>query len=196
MSKHDPSEDKAKNAAPPAAEAPKAEAPAAAEPSASSEADVQADLSALNDRMLRLQADFDNFRKRTARERSDLYRRANEDLMQELLPVLDHFEMGMQTAEKQGLDPAIRAGFKLIQDQMTAALAKFGLTPIEAVGRPFDPNEHEAVTQVPSPDQPPHTVLRELCRGYRLGGQLLRAAKVVIAAEPPASEEEGAESGE
>lgn len=164
---------------------------AAAETPPSAEAAVQADLSALKDRMLRLQADFDNFRKRTSRERVELFQRANEDLMRELLPVLDHFELGMQTAEKQGLDPAVKAGFKMVQDQMTAALTKFGLSPVESVGLPFDPNVHEAVTQVPAVGQAPHTVLQELRRGYRLGNQLLRASQVVIAAETPPSDAGG-----
>lgn len=153
--------------------------------------ELQADIAAVNDRLLRLQADFDNFRKRTARERAEIHTRSLEDLMQELLPVLDHFEMGLASAERQGTDPAVIQGLALVLDQFRAALTRFGLTPIEAVGKPFDPNHHESVAMMPSEEHSRDTVVTETRRGYVLGGRLLRAAQVVVSAGPaaPAGEE-------
>ncbi len=147
---------------------------------------VAAERAALQDRLLRLQADFENLRKRTARERQELVQRATEDLMLELLPVLDHFELGLAAAAQQGLDPATFAGFQLVRDQLHGVLERFGLSRIEAVGQTFDPHLHEAVTVVPSEEHPRDHVLLEIRRGYRLGERLLRAAQVGLAAGPEA----------
>jgi len=145
---------------------------------------AQAELETLKDRHLRLQADFDNFRKRTQRERSELQVRATEDLVAELLPVLDHFELGLQTAAAASADQAVRDGFQMVYDQLQAVLRKVGVTSFEAAGR-FDPHLHEAVTHVPSPEHPADTVVRQLRRGYKLGDRLLRPAQVVVASGPP-----------
>lgn len=146
--------------------------------------ELQADIAAVNDRLLRLQADFDNFRKRTARERSEFQVRAIEDLVRELLPVVDHFEMGLATAFRQGLDPAVHQGLGLVLDQLRAALSRFGLSPVDAVGKPFDPNLQESVAMMPSETHPQETVVEETRRGYTLGGRLLRAAQVVLSSGP------------
>ena len=98
----------------------------------------------LKDQLLRLQADFDNFRRRTQRERNELYQRANEDLISELLPVLDHFELGFENAASHEANPDVVAGFKMVFDQALSTLAKFGLQPVDAVGESFDPHLHEA----------------------------------------------------
>ena len=92
----------------------------------------------LRDQFVRLQADFANFRNRTQRERLELYQRANEDLFLELLPVLDHYEMGLQTAEEHHADKAVVDGFRLVYDQFQNLLAKFKVEPINAVGGAFD----------------------------------------------------------
>ncbi len=146
--------------------------------------ELQADIAAVNDRLLRLQADFDNFRKRTARDRAEQHLRALEDLMRELLPVVDHFEMGLATATKQGIDPSVRQGFGLVLDQFRGVLARFGLAPVEAVGTSFDPHVHESVAMIPSEQHPRDTVVEETRRGYTLGGRLLRAAQVVVSSGP------------
>ena len=104
----------------------------------------------LKDQLLRLQADFENFRRRTQRERSELYQRANEDLIGELLSVLDHFELGFDNAAEHEANPDVVAGFRMVFDQALTTLGKFGLKPIDAVGQAFDPHLHEAVTQMPS----------------------------------------------
>lgn len=148
--------------------------------------ELQADIAAVNDRLLRLQADFDNFRKRTARDRAEQHARALEDLMGEMLPVVDHFEMGLATAEKQGIDPSVRKGLELVLDQLRGVLSRFGLAPVEAAGKPFDPHVHESVAMMPSGRHPRDTVVEETRRGYTLGGRLLRAAQVVVSSGPTA----------
>ncbi len=167
--------------APPAAES----APAPEAELQREAADVSAEIDGLKDRLLRLQADFDNFRKRTARDRAEMCVRATEDLIRELLPVLDHFEIGMKTAVEHGVDEAVRQGFQLVYDQLTGALAKFGLEPVDAAGQPFDAHAHEAVTQMPSVEIPAGTVTQQVRRGYRLGGRLLRPAQVIVSSGPP-----------
>jgi len=138
----------------------------------------------LQDRLLRLQADFDNFRKRTLREKNDLYRRANEDLITELLPVLDHVDIALASlASHDPADPAIQ-GFKLVAEQLTTVLKKFGVSPIDAEGVEFDHNVHEAISHLPSEDVPENVVMAQVRRGYKLGDNLLRAAQAVVSSGP------------
>ena len=145
---------------------------------------AQAEFETLKDRHLRLQADFDNFRKRTQRERSELQVRATEDLAAELLPVLDNFELGLRTSATLHAAPAVRDGFQMVFDQLQAVLRKVGVIPFEASG-PFDPHLHEAVTHAPSAEHPADTIVTQLRRGYRLGDKLLRPAQVVVSSGPP-----------
>ena len=138
----------------------------------------------LKDRLLRLQADFENFRKRTLREKNELYQRANMDLLQEILPAIDHFELGLNMAEQHKVEKAVIDGLKLVYDQLMNALKKFGVATIEAEGQTFDPNFHEAVTHVPSEEQPADTIIAVTRRGYKLGDLLLRASQVVVSSGP------------
>ncbi len=142
-------------------------------------------LTVADDRLLRLQADFDNFRKRTVREREETYRRANTDLMTELLPVLDHLELALKAASENATDPAFADGVRLVFDQMLGVLGKFGLSPIDAEGQAFDPGEHEAVSHLPSPDVAENHVMVQSRRGYKLGDRVLRAAQVVVSSGAP-----------
>jgi len=142
------------------------------------------EIAALKDRLLRLQADFDNFRKRTQRDRAETIQRANEDLLNALLPVVDHYEMGLNTARKEGASPGMLDGLKLVYDQFLGVLARFGVTPVDAVGQPFDHNLHEAVSHAPSSEYPADTVMAQTRRGYRMGDRLLRAAQVVVSSGP------------
>ena len=143
-----------------------------------------------NDRYMRLRADFENFRSRTLRERTELYRRANEDLLTELLPVLDHMELALQAAEQHRNDhdpDALIEGFGLVRDQMLTALGKFGLVSVDAEGQDFDPNVHEAISHLASQDIPEDRVIAQIRRGYKLGDRLLRATQVAVssgASEP------------
>jgi molecular chaperone GrpE len=138
----------------------------------------------LRDQFVRLQADFTNFRNRTQRERIELYQRANEDLLLEILPVLDHYEMGLQTAEQHHADKAVVDGFKLVFDQFQNVLNKFNLKPIEAVGEVFDPHKHEALTHMPSDEYAAEICSNQVRRGYMFGDKLLRAAQVVVSSGP------------
>ncbi|MDF7822880.1 nucleotide exchange factor GrpE [Pontiellaceae bacterium B12227] len=146
----------------------------------------------LRDQFVRLQADFANFRNRTQRERVELYQRANEDLLLEILPVLDHYEMGLQTAEQHDADKAVVDGFKMVFDQFQNVLNKFNLEPIDAVGQEFDPHKHEALTHMPSDEFAAEICSNQVRRGYMFGDKLLRAAQVVVSSGP-AEAAEGAE---
>lgn len=137
------------------------------------------------ERLLRLQADFENFKKRMIRERAETYRRANDDIIEELLPVLDHMEIALEAAGQHDTDTAIVEGFRLVYEQLRAALAKFGLQPVDAAHAEFDHNMHEAISHLPSPDVPENHVITMTRRGYKLGDRLLRAAQVVVSSGAP-----------
>ena len=138
----------------------------------------------LQNRNLRLMAEFDNARKRAAREREDYARFANESLLRELLPVLDNFDRALQAAKGDPGSAAVTAGIELIQRELLRVLEKFGAVPFQSVGQPFDPERHEAVARVPTTDQPEMTVVAETARGYLLNGRVLRPAMVTVAVPP------------
>ena len=142
----------------------------------------------LKEQFIRLQADFANFRNRVQRERIELYQRANEDLFLELLPVIDHYEMGLQTAEEQHAKSAVMDGFKLVYDQFQGVLKKFNIEPIDAVGEEFGPHKHEALTHMPSDEYPAEVCSNQIRRGYMFGDRLLRAAQVVVSSGPAEEE--------
>jgi len=142
--------------------------------------------------LLRMKADFDNFRKRQVRERVEWIVRANEDLFLEMLPVIDHFEMGLKSAEDHQTDCSVTEGFKLVCDQLLDVMKKFNVTPIKSIGETFDPYRHEALTHMPS-DKPAETVVEEVRRGYLLGEKLLRAAQVVVSSGLSEEKNAGAE---
>jgi molecular chaperone GrpE len=146
---------------------------------------AEVELAALKDRFLRLQADMDNLRKRTLKEKTETYLRANEDILMELIPVLDHLDLALNAAGA-GAVPATHGavvdGFKLVAEQLMAALMKFGLEPIDAQGQMFDVNKHEAISQMPSETVPEGVVITQTRRGYMLGDKLLRPAQVVVSA--------------
>ena len=144
------------------------------------------EIAVLKDRLLRLQADFDNFRKRTIRDREDQARRASEKILKDLLPVIDHFELGIEAAHKNHVKHTVIEGFEGVLSQFHLALEKAGLTPIPAKGQTFDPHLHECLTQVPSEEQPENTILKETRRGYKLGSFVLRASQVIVSSGPAA----------
>jgi len=146
----------------------------------------------LDDRLLRTVAEFDNFKKRTARRFEEIVRTANDQLMLELLDVVDNFERALDQSDGQKSDKAYREGMKLIYDQLTALLSRYEVSPIEAVGKPFDPHLHDAVLQVESDEHPEGTVALELAKGYRQGERVLRHSKVGVA-KPPSSGNESAD---
>ena len=135
---------------------------------------------ALQDRLLRIAAEFDNYRKRIDRERRDQADNAAFDLLFDLLPIVDDLERALE-APTTGEPDAYRKGVELIRRQMLELLRRRGVKFIEAVGTDFDPRVHQAVTQEASPDHREGEVMEELRRGYMLGDRLLRAALVKVA---------------
>ena len=137
---------------------------------------------ALQDRLLRTAAEFDNYRKRMDRERRELSEYVASDVLSEILPVLDNFERALQAPAEHG--EAFKKGIELIHKQMLDLLKKRGVTPIEAVGADFDPNFHQAVIHEASGDHRDGEVMQELQRGYVIGERLLRPAMVKVAKRP------------
>jgi molecular chaperone GrpE len=135
----------------------------------------------LYDRLLRKQAEFDNFRRRTERDRSDFLQFAGMDLARELLPVLDDFERALKV---ECADANYAKGIELIYQRLADILKKMGVEPIEAAGKPFDPNIHEAVVRFPTDEVDDQTVLEEFQTGYNFKGKLLRPAMVKVAVRP------------
>jgi molecular chaperone GrpE len=146
-------------------------------------AGLQADLDRFRDLALRSQADFENYKKRAAREKEDAIKYANSSLLQRLVSILDNFELGLAAAKEQGEDSPIYSGMVLVQKQLNDLLEENGLQAIEAEGKKFDPNLHEAIGHEPS-DFPEGTVIRQARRGYRLKDRLLRPARVVVSSGP------------
>ncbi len=136
--------------------------------------------------LLRVAADFDNFRKRTRREIDDAARRSRDDMVRELLPVFDNLERAVSHAEQAVDARSVADGVKMVLKQFLDTLSKVGIKRVESVGTPFDPNFHEAIQQIPSADQPPGTVVAEVLAGYVCDDRLVRAAMVVVAKAPPA----------
>ncbi len=133
------------------------------------------------DRYARAMADFDNFRKRTVRDREDLVKFAASDVLKDILPTVDNLARALGEAKDKADDPFV-AGVKLVYDGLIKALADHGATPLDAVGEPFDANFHEALAQLPSEDVEEGNVMSEVKRGWMLNGKLLRAAQVVVSA--------------
>ena len=138
------------------------------------------------ERLLRTAADFENFRKRAAREKQDAVKFANEGLITSLLPVLDNFEAAMAaTAAADGKAvESLQTGIAMVHQQFKKTLAEAGLEEVDASGQVFDPNLHEAVSQQETADVPEGHVVQQLRRGYKLRDRLLRPASVIVAKKP------------
>lgn len=136
----------------------------------------------LKDQMLRLRADFDNYRKRTARESERLRKTAAEELIRDLLPVVDNLERALSHAGEP--TEALAQGVEMVLKQLSDVLAARGVEVIPSEGAPFDPNVHEALSQQPSDLHPADAVMTEWMRGYRIGDTVLRPAKVVVSSGP------------
>jgi molecular chaperone GrpE len=146
------------------------------------------------ERLLRTTADFDNYKKRAAREKQDAIKFANEGLLQKLVPVLDNFEMALAAAGdgQKGAEAmqSLRTGINMVAQQLRNALTEAGLEEVDATGKPFDPNLHEAVSQKETADAPEGQVVQQLRKGYKLRDRLLRPASVVVAKSPASGEGE------
>jgi molecular chaperone GrpE len=199
-----PNQDSAPPAAEPAPTAPPTATPEPAPPSAPADtAAPEAPLTAEQiaawqakaaqadehwDRLLRAKADLDNYKKRAARERQDAVRFANVALIEKLIPALDSFDMALVAAnagEGGGL-ASLKTGIAMVHGQIKTALAEAGLQEVDAAGQVFDPQMHEAVSQLESADVPEGHVLQQLRKGYKLHERLIRPATVVVAKKPAA----------
>jgi molecular chaperone GrpE len=141
------------------------------------------EVEAQQDRYLRTVAEFDNVRKRSAREREEYTRYANESLLRDILPVLDNLDRALQAARTEPAT-SLATGVELIQRELLRVLEKFGVTPFTSVGQPFDPERHEAIAREQRPDLPDMSVAAETARGYLLHGRVLRPAMVTVAVAP------------
>jgi molecular chaperone GrpE len=146
-------------------------------------AGLQADLDRFRDLALRSQADFENYKKRAAREKEDAVKYANSSLLQRLVSILDNFELGLAAAKTESEHSPIYSGMVLVQKQLNDLLEENGLQAIEAEGKKFDPNLHEAIAHEPS-ESAEGTVIRQARRGYRFKDRLLRPARVVVSSGP------------
>ena len=134
----------------------------------------------LNDKYLRLAAEFDNFKRLAQRDQRDLIRFGNEQLLKELLPVVDNLERAIKASRAGGSSDVLIQGVDLTLKQLVEALTRFHVIPVETVGRPFDPATHQAVTSVASQKVPELHIVDEFQRGYRLHDRILRAAMVSV----------------
>lgn len=195
MTRHKHKHEKPDDVAPPAAAQPSApadgttEAPAAEAPAPSPTPSLEQELAAAKDRHVRLLADFENFRRRTIRERSEAASRACEALLADLLPVIDHFELALKQA---GANPdPFTSGVRLVYDQLFDVLRKAGLAPVDARAT-FDPACHEAIAYLASDDKRDGEVIEQIRCGYRLGERVLRPAAVIVSSGPPPRDETAA----
>ncbi|GGJ09352.1 hypothetical protein GCM10010885_18070 [Alicyclobacillus cellulosilyticus] len=157
------------------------EALAAAPSAAEQLAVAQAELASLRQQLLRVHADFDNFRKRTRQEKEDLQKFAAQKLLSDLLPVVDNFERALAAFTAEGASAELRAGVEMVHRQLLGILEKHGVRPMDVVGQPFDPSLHEAVMQEPAGEGvAPGTVVLELQKGYWLHDKVLRPAMVKV----------------
>jgi len=149
----------------------------AADPFAAERAQLEQEKRDLNDRLMRLAAEFDNFRKRSEREKAEIIEYASTEAVKSLLPILDDFERALKV---ETADAEYARGMGLIHTRLADSLKKLGLEPIVAEGEPFDPNLHYAIDRTESPDVEVDTVSCELQRGYLFKGRLLRASMVRV----------------
>ncbi len=141
---------------------------------------LKEELDDLNNKYLRLAADFDNFRKRQAQERESLLKYGAADTLTKILVVLDSFERAKKSLDELDDIQGVREGYEVVFKQLIDVLKKVGLEEIEAVGKEFDPNLHEAIARVPSEEHPDNTVVAQMQTGYKLGDRVLRPALVSV----------------
>jgi molecular chaperone GrpE len=145
---------------------------------------LQVDLEKFRDLALRSQADFENYRKRSIREREEAVKFANFSLVEKLMPILDNFDLGLEAARASDGAAQIVSGMEMVRKQIEDFLTQIGVETLKAEGADFDPNLHEAVAQEPHADIAEGKVIRQLRKGYRLRDRLVRAALVVVSGGP------------
>ena len=139
---------------------------------------VQTELAAEKDKNLRLRAEYDNFRKRSARERDNIYADVKSDTLKKLLPIFDNLERALR---QETADEAYKKGVEMTMNQFLEALKALGVTPIEAVGQTFNPNEHNAVMHMEDPDKGEGEIVQEFQKGFKMGDRVIRFSMVQVA---------------
>jgi len=148
------------------------------------------------ERYLRSAADLDNFRKRVIKETEESRKFANEELIKALIPIVDNLERALAHSEGNSDPGALVEGVKMVHKQFMDTLVKFGVEQIVSLGRPFDPNFHQALMQVKTNESPPNTVVSEVTKGYLLNGRLIRAAMVGVSVREEQESAEGSPWGD
>ncbi len=143
------------------------------------------ELSELKDKYLRLYADFENYKRTVAKEKGELIKYSNEELMKELLTVIDHLELALQHSSNNKASTALTEGVEMTLKELKTTLEKFGLVSIEALGKPFDPFLHHAMAQIESEESEENKVVTEFRKGYMLRDRVLRAGLVGVSKKPP-----------
>jgi molecular chaperone GrpE len=141
---------------------------------------LQSELAEARDKILRAQADLENYRKRSRRELDEERRYANVALLKDLLPVVDNIDRALESAQKSGEGGPLLEGIKLVKQQLASALARHHCVEIKAQGQPFDPHQHQAVTAMPSQEQPANTVLQVVQPGYQVHDRVIRPSQVIV----------------
>ncbi len=147
----------------------------------------------LYDKLLRAQAEFENYKKRIVKEKSDLLKYANEEIIKEILNVVDNLEMAIKHAREADQSESITEGIEIVLKQLLKTLERFGVNGFVSVGERFDPNRHEAVVQVESAEHEPNTIMTESQKGYFLHERLIRPALVTVAKAPQADADENSD---
>jgi molecular chaperone GrpE len=148
-------------------------------------AELQAKVDDLQNKLLRTQAEMENFRRRTYREQEEARKFESLRLVRDMLSPMDGLNRAIASAEQTGDLQNLLDGIRMVANQFKEVLKAHNAEPIEAMGKPFDPNLHEALTQIPSPDHEPMTVLQVVEMGYRLHDRVVRPARVIVSSAPP-----------
>ncbi len=146
------------------------------------------------DRYLRLSAEMENFKRRAEKEKSEIYKFANENILKELIPVLDNLERALNHGQETENSQALLLGVEMTYKAFWTVLEKYGLTRVEALGEEFDPNLHEAVMVQEDAERPPGVVISQMQKGYRLHNRLIRPAMVVVSKKPKINPDEDPEA--
>ena len=142
---------------------------------------LKTELEDANNKYIRLYAEFDNYKRRTSRERVELLQTAGKDVITDLLPVLDDLERALKAIEDHANDTSVKEGIQLVANKLKKTLQQKGLKEMEAINEPFDADFHEAITNIPAPsDDMKGKVIDEIVKGYLLNDKVLRYAKVVV----------------
>ncbi len=151
------------------------------QPAGAKEKALKDKVTALEDRVLRQMAEFENFRKRTTKEKEQMFSMGEKNVIEKILPVVDNFERGLATIPEEEKGTPVASGMEMIYKQLTKVLEDLGVKPIEAVGKEFDPNFHNAVMQVESEEYESGVVAQEFIRGYMYRDQVIRHSMVGVA---------------